>query len=167
MKQLINSILKVSPLFLVIAFIILSGCQQQPDYSKELKPMFDKYFEIWEKPNLDELDAIMDANFVRHADAGAFVKSRDELKKAIAEIKNNFSDIKVVSEEEIYTENRFAGRWKITATHTASGKPIKQWGNNIIHFKDGKIIEEWDSFDNVPLMEQLGFTMMPPAAEKK
>jgi ketosteroid isomerase-like protein len=167
MKQLINSFLKASSLFLVMAFIVFSGCQQQPDYSKELKPIFDKYFEIWEKPNLDVLDAIMDPNFVRHADAGTSAKSRDELKKAIAELKNNFSDIKVVSEEEIYTENKFAGRWTMTATHIASGKPIKQWGNNIIHFKDGKIVEEWDSFDNLPLMEQLGFTVMPPAAEKK
>ncbi len=167
MKQLINSFLKASSLFLVMSFVILSGCQQQPDYSKELKPIFDKYFEIWEKPNLDVLDAIMDANFVRHADAGTSVKSRDELKKAIAELKNNFSDIKVVSEEEIFTENKFAGRWTMTATHTASGKPIKQWGNNIIHFKDGKIVEEWDAFDNQTLMEQLGFTMNPPAAEKK
>ena len=36
-----------------------------------------------------------------------------------------------------------------------------------IEFKDGKIVEEWDGFDNLPFVEQLGFSMMPPAAEKK
>jgi predicted ester cyclase len=167
MKQLSNIILKASSLFLVMTFVILSGCQQQPDYTKELKPIFDKYYEVWETNNLDELDAIIDPNFVRHSDSASSANGLEELKKVIREFNNNLSNMKLVSEEEIFTENKFAGRWSVTATHTATGLSVTQWGNNIIHFKDGKIVEEWDSFDNLPLMEQLGFSMMPPAAEKK
>jgi predicted ester cyclase len=47
-----------------------------------------------------------------------------------------------------------------------TGKSVSQWGINIIHFKDGKIVEEWDGFDNVPLLEQLGFTIIPPSGSK-
>ena len=75
--------------------------------------------------------------------------------------------MKLVSEEEIFTENKFAGRWSVTATHTATGMSVKQWGNNIIHFKNGKIVEEWDGFDNLPFVEQLDYTITPPAGEKK
>jgi len=167
MKQLINTILKASSLFLVMAFVILSGCQQQPDYSKELKPIFDKYYEVWRTNNVDDLDAIMDPNFVRHADSASSANGLEEMKKVIREFNANLSNMKLVSEEEIFTENKFAGRWTVTATHTATGKSVKQWGNNIIHFKDGKIVEEWDGFDNLPFVEQLGFSVMPPAAEKK
>lgn len=156
-----------------IAVLIYAGCQQQKDYSKELKPLFDKYYEVWKTGNLDELDAIVDPNFVRHADAGSSVKGVEELKKMIQGFRTAFPDLQVTSDEEIYTENKFAGRWTFTGTHTGpgefppTGKTVKVWGNNIIHFKDGKIVEEWDAFDNVPFYEQLGFTIMPPKNEKK
>ena len=48
-----------------------------------------------------------------------------------------------------------------------TGKPVNFWGVSILHFANGKITEEWASFDTQSLMKQLGFTMMPPAAEKK
>ena len=62
MKHLINAILKTGSPFLLVAFILTSGCQQQkPDPSQELKPIVDKYEEIWNNGNLDDLDAIMDS----------------------------------------------------------------------------------------------------------
>lgn len=167
MKQLINTFLKASSLFLVVAFVISSGCQQQSDYSKELKPILDKYLEVWRNNNVDELDALMDPNFLRHADSATSANGVEEMKKVIREFNASLSDMKLVSEEEIFTDNKFAGRWSVTATHTATGIQVNQWGNNIIHFKDGKIVEEWDGFDNLPFIEQLGFTMMPPINKKK
>ena len=134
---------------------------------KNLKPIFDKYYEVWKTGNVDELDAIFDPNFVRHADKGSSAKNLADLKKVISEFGKTFSDIKLVSEEEIFTENKFAGRWSFTGKDVVTGLPVSQWGINIIHFKDGKIVEEWDGFDNVPLFEQLGFTTTPPATENK
>lgn len=163
MKQFINIILRASSLFLVLAFFIFSGCQQQKDYSKELKPIFDKYYEVWKGGDVNELDAIFSPDYVRHSDEGSSAKNLEELKKVITEFRNAFSNMEVISEEEIYTENKFAGRWSVSATHTATGKSITQWGVNIIHFKDGKIVEEWDGFDNLSLIEQLGFTLTPPS----
>lgn len=173
MKKLINSMLKASPLLLILAFAAVSGCQQQPDYSKELKPLVDKYNEVWQTGNIDELDAIMDPNFTRHSDPGTSAEGIVNLKKVIAAFKTAYPDVKLVSEQEIYSENTFAGCWSITATNTGAGampptgKSVKFWGINIIHFQNGKIAEEWDAADTLPLLEQLGFTMMSPNAEKK
>ena len=173
MKQLIQTLLKAGSLFLLIAVILTTGCQQQKDYSKELKPLFDKYYEVWETGNLDELDVIVDPNFVRHSDAGTSVEGLENLKKMISGFRTAFPDLKVVSNEEIYSENKFAGRWTFSGTNTGpgemppTGKAVTMWGINIIHFKDGKIVEEWDSFDNVPLLEQLGYMITPPAGEMK
>jgi len=48
MKTLIKKVLFVNLSILLIAFIFISGCQQQkPDASKELKPVVDKYIEVW------------------------------------------------------------------------------------------------------------------------
>ena len=147
--------------------------ETQPDYSKELKPLVDKYNEVWQTGNVDELDAIMDENFIRHSDPLTSAEGLYNLKKVINEFKTAYPDVKIVSEEEIYSENRHAGRWSVTATNTGpgamppTGKSVKYWGNTIIHFKNGKMVEEWDASNTQQLLEQLGFTMMPPAAEKK
>jgi predicted ester cyclase len=91
----------------------------------------------------------------------------------ITGMRTAYPDLKVVSNEEIYTENKFAGRWTFTGTNTGpgemppTGKSVTVWGINIIHFKDGKIVEEWDAFDNLPFIEQLGFSMMPPSEVKQ
>ena len=47
-----------------------------------------------------------------------------------------------------------------------TGKQIKIWGISILHFANGKLTREYVSFDNQPLMEQLGFTMVPMAADE-
>jgi len=158
----------VSIFSVLLITIFVAGCQQQTDYSKELKPLFDKYYDVWRTGNLDELDAIVDPNFVRHSDPGTSAVGLENLKKLITVFRTAYPDLKLVSNEEIYSENKFAGRWTLTATNTGpgemppTGKEIKIWGINIIHFESGKIVEEWDGFDNVPFMEQLGYTMVPP-----
>jgi predicted ester cyclase len=48
-----------------------------------------------------------------------------------------------------------------------TGKAINFWGITIFNFADGKITHEIVAFDNQPLMEQLGYTMVPAAGEKK
>ncbi|MCH9028313.1 MAG: ester cyclase [Bacteroidetes bacterium] len=154
---------------LIITIIFIAGCQQQTDYSKELKSLVDKYNSVWETGNVDELDAIFDPNFVRHADASTSAEGLDALKKMIKDFHTAYSDKKLVSEEEIYTKDKFVGRWTFTATNTGpgemapTGKTIKIWGINIIHFENGKIVEEWDGYDNQTFMEQLGFTMVSPS----
>ena len=172
MKQLIQAFLKVSFPILIITVVIAAGCQQQKDYSKELKPLFDKYYEVWETGNVDELDAIMDPNFVRHSDPGTTAEGLENLKNLIIAFRTSYPDLKLVSNEEIYSENKFAGRWTLTATTTtqdmtSTGKEITIWGVNIIHFKNGKIVEEWDGFDNLPFMEQMGFTLTPPSGTEE
>jgi len=140
MKQLINTILKASSLFLIITFVFATGCQEQTDYS---------------------------------ADKGSSANGLENLKKVIAAFKAAYPDLKLVFTHEFYAENQYAGHWSFTGTNTGpgeippTGKSVSQWGINIIHFKDGKIVEEWDGFDNVPLLEQLGYTMTPPSSKKK
>jgi ketosteroid isomerase-like protein len=164
MKKPVNTFIKTGSLFVIIAIVFSTGCQQQPDYSKDLKPLIDTYFQAWQTGNVDELDTFFDPNFVRHADLGSSADNLEELKKVIKDFKANFPDAKLVSEEEIFTENKFSGRWSFTGTST--GISVSQWGVNIIHFKDGKIVEEWDGFDNAPLLEKLGYTITPPSEEK-
>ncbi|MFV1977205.1 MAG: ester cyclase [Candidatus Scalindua sp.] len=153
---------------LLTVFFVIVGCQQNTDYSAELKPLVDKYNSAWETGNVDGLDAIFDPNFVRHADKGSSADGIENLKKVIKAFKTAYPDLKLIFSEEFYGENQYAGHWSFTGTNTGpgeippTGKSVSQWGVNIIHFKDGKIVEEWDGFDNVPILKQLGYTILPP-----
>jgi len=173
MKQLIQTLLKSALLFLIITVVISTGCQQQKDYSKELKPLTDKYSEAWRTGNVEGLEAIVDPNFVRHADKGSSADGLENLKNVIKAFKAAYPDLKLVFSEEFYAENQYAGHWSFTGTNTGpgeippTGKSVSQWGVSLIHFKDGKIVEEWDGFDNVPLLEQLGYTITPPSDKMK
>ena len=174
MKSFMTGRLFLSAAVLIAAFVFLAGCQQQPpDASQKLKPLVDKWVEIWNTGNLDELDAIIGPHFVRHVDLSPDVNGLDGIKKAISGLRSAYPDLKLVVDDEIYAENKFAARWILTGTNTGpgemppTGKPVKIWGFGVLHFADGKIAEEWVAYDNQSLMEQLGYTMMLPKGGKK
>jgi len=157
----------------LITFFFLAGCQQQKTApSEQLKPITDKYIDVWNGGDASELDAIIDSNFIYHSNKLPEVNGIDGIKKEIAETRTMFPDLKLVLEERIFSENKIATRWHLTGTNTGAGempptgKPIDIWGNAIIHIENGKLTEEWNAYDRLSVMEQLGFTLVPPSEKK-
>jgi len=172
MKTLIKKVLFVNLSILLIAFIFISGCQQQkPDASKELKPVVDKYIEVWNNGNYDELDAIFNSDFVRIVNQIPDVKGVDGLKKVMSGFRTAFPDLKITIDNEVYAENSAAVRWAFSGTNTGpgemppTGKSVDIWGLDILHFVNGKISKQILAYDNQSFMEQLGFTMMAPTSD--
>jgi steroid delta-isomerase-like uncharacterized protein len=173
MSKLINTFIKTGSLLLLIAILFSTGCQQQkPDATKELKPLTDKYVEVWNNGNLDELDAIMDSDYTYHSNKLPEVNGIDGLKKVISSFRTAYPDLKLVLEDEIFSENKTAGRWHITGTNTgagempSTGKSVDFWGIAMLHVANGKLKEEWTAYDNQSLMEQLGYKLMPVSEVK-
>jgi len=170
MKQLIKAILKTGSLFLLIAVIFTTGCQQQkPDASQELKPVVDKFVEVWNNANYDELDAIVDPGFVRTVNHIPDVQGLDGIKNVMTGFRTTYPDFKITINNEVYAENSVAVRWTFSGTNTGpgdmppTGKYVDIWGISILHFANGKLTKEIVSYDNQAFMEQLGFTMTPPS----
>lgn len=59
-----------------------------------------------------------------------------------------------------YLRNKYRSEQK-----TLTGKMIRGQGISVIHFKEGRIKDEWLSNNNLLWMTQLGFTFVPPASE--
>lgn len=174
MKHLTKPILKRSFLFLIIALIFTTGCQQpKPNPSMELKPLVDKYVEVWNTGNYDELDPIVDSTFLRTVNTQPDVKGLDGIKKVISALRTTYPDLKITVDNVIYSENGWAGRWFLKGTNTGpgemppTGKSVRIWGESIVHISNGKMTREIVAYDNQSLMEQLGFTMMPPSKGSK
>jgi steroid delta-isomerase-like uncharacterized protein len=173
MKQFIRTVLQASSLILVMAIVMMTGCQPQPATSEHIQSLTDKYTNAWNTGNFDEWDAIVDSNFVRHQNLSPVAQGRDAIKKAISEFRTAYPDLKVTLDEKIYSGDSTAvGRWTLTGTNTgagampATGKSVKIWGISILHTSNGKLSEEWVAYDNQAMMTQLGAAMPPPAAAK-
>jgi steroid delta-isomerase-like uncharacterized protein len=170
MKQLIQTLLKAGSLFLVITFVVSTGCQQQKrDPSQELKPIADKLVEVWNDGNLDSLDSIIDPSFVRTVNKMPDVKGIDGFKKVISGLRTAYPDLKLSIDNEIYSENSLAYRWVLAGTNTGpgemppTGKSYNNWGLTIIYFANGKITRQIVAYDEKTFFEQQGYTMMPPS----
>ena len=157
-----------------IAFIYISGCQpMKSDPSQEMKPIADKYLDVWNTGNLDELNSIIDSSFVYMQNAEPQVMGLDGIKKEITQIRTAFPDLKITSENLIYGENGWAVRWKLTGTNTGpgenppTGKSVSVWGESIFQVANGKLTKEFAVYDSQSFMQQLGFTLMPPSEKKK
>jgi steroid delta-isomerase-like uncharacterized protein len=169
MKKINQRSLKTGLLFLMV-LVISIGCQQQkPDPSQELKPIIDKLIEVWNNGNLDDLDTIIDPNFVRSVNQIPDVKGVEGLKKVVTAFRTAYPDLNLTWDNGIYAENSLAGRWVFTGTNTGAGemqptgKSVSIWGESIFYFADGKITREIVAYNNQAFMEQLGFTATPPA----
>ena len=164
-----------SKILIVISLVlfIVIGCQQK-DASVKLKPMIDKYIEIWNTGNLDALDAIIDPKFeFRMTPKFKATIGIDSLKQVANYYRTAYPDFHIKIDEEFYSEDKAAIIWTITGTNTgpgifpATGKKINVQGMSIFHFVNNKIFDEWIAGNNLLWFKQLGFTLTPPDIMEK
>jgi steroid delta-isomerase-like uncharacterized protein len=74
-----------------------------------------------------------------------------------------FPDLNVTVEDEIAEGDKVVTRWTIRGTHKGdlegmapTGKQIVLQGITIHRIEGDKIVEEWERYDNLGLMQQLG-----------
>jgi steroid delta-isomerase-like uncharacterized protein len=158
---------------LLAALVIFSGCQQQQDHSKELKPILDRGVAVWNSGNIEEVDEIWAPSAIRSANQLPDVEGIDGIKAVITSFRTAYPDAKLIIDEEVYSENKAIIRWTFSGTNTGegemppTGKQINIWGISILHFENGKLTREYVSFDNQPLLEQLGFTLTPSSSDEE
>lgn len=159
---------------LIIALVLLASVTTswaQMDAAAKLKSMTDAYAQAWNSGNVKALDAIVDQNFMRHASPTlqSSAAGLDSLKRVIARVHAEYPDFHVTLTEEIYTTDKIVARWQFSGTHSgmglpaAKGKKVQATGMSLIHVKNGKFAEEWVESDGAMTMQQMGFTITPPA----
>ena len=92
----------------------------------------------------------------------------ETLKQFFASIITAFPDAKRSVEDQFTDDIRVVTRWKITATHhqgdflgiAPTGKRVTVTGISIHRISSGEIVEEWEEWDSLSLMQQLG--VVPP-----
>jgi predicted ester cyclase len=160
------------PYAIALAFAtiaILIGCAKKPSVDmtvEENKSLLQRYIDEMNTGNEDYLDEYFAAEYGYHGPAGEL--SVEGFKAMHSMFLSAFPDAKISAEDIIAVGDKVVTRWKIRATHTGelqgiapTGKEVTITGIIITRVEGGKVVEEWEAFDQLSLMQQLGAIPLP------
>ena len=101
-----------------------------------------------------------------HEGGGTERNGLDELKAYIGAYFTAFPDMRVTLEDVVAEGDKVFSRVRIQGTNTGvmmgmppTGKPMDiQWLMSVARIADGKIAEEWEIFNQLDMLQQLGLT---------
>jgi steroid delta-isomerase-like uncharacterized protein len=129
--------------------------------SEENKALARRSWELVDNPDL--LDEVYAADLVWH-EPDQDIQGSEEAKQFIARYKSAFPDMNVTVEDVIAEGDKVVSRWTIRGTHQGeieefgppTGRQVELEGLTLHRIEGGQIVEEWDRYDNLSFMQQLG-----------
>ena len=119
--------------------------------------------EVHMKGNIAILDEVVDSRAVYHDAQPGFANDRESHKQQVAMFRAAFPDLQFTIEDLIADGDKVATRWTARGTHEGelmgiapTGKPFRVSGITIDRINDGKVVEEWEQFEALSLLQQLG-----------
>ena len=165
-----NQTHKLYAMAVVFATIaILIGCTKKPGVdvtAEENKSLLQRYFEEMNKGNESYLDEYFAADYIYHGPGGEL--DVEDFKAMHSMFLSAFPDAIASVEDIIAVGDKVATRWKISGTHRGelqgiapTGKEVTITGIIITRVEGGKVVEEWEAFNQLSLMQQLGAIPLP------
>ncbi len=120
------------------------------------------YDEVWSGGDLGVIDELVDNNFIGHATPNEMtIRGIDQFRQRVALYRDIFPEMAFSIEDQFGCEDRVVTRWKVQLEQseeaikrdTNSGEPITFVGISIHRFSEGKIVEEWDTWDTMAVVE--------------
>ena len=120
---------------------------------------------------LDLVDELYSPDYITHSLPPDLPPTREGLKMFIQALREGIPDLDCPLEEVVAEGNRVAGRFSLRGTHAgtllgnpATGKSIDVGVMVIARFNEtGKWIEDWNCWDQLGLLQQIGALPAPAA----
>lgn len=137
-------------------------------------PSMDPYLAIWNDGNLDFVDELYAPDFVWHVvDIDEDVVGVVAFKELVTSFRTAFPDFHVTFDEVLVAGEKTVIRWTMTGTNTGpfqdlppSGQPVRLHGVAISRSVDGKTAEVWQYYNQLSMLQQMGFTLAPPSTSE-
>jgi steroid delta-isomerase-like uncharacterized protein len=117
--------------------------------------------EVWTAQGERTIDELMADDAIGHME-GAEVRGRAPFKVVRAQLLGAFPDLGIRVEEIVAEGDNAVVRWNVTASHEgddlgipASHQHVRFRGMTWLKFRDGKIVEGWDAWNQGALIQQL------------
>jgi steroid delta-isomerase-like uncharacterized protein len=131
--------------------------------SAENKVLIRRWFEeVWNKGRASAIDEMATSQTMIHG-LGPVAQDVAAFKQFHAAYRNAFPDVKIQVDDVITEGDKVAVRWSGTGTHSGDGlgfaatsRPVQFSGMTIARVDNGKLVEGWNVFDQLGMMQQLG-----------
>jgi predicted ester cyclase len=128
------------------------------------------YEEAYNKGNLDVLDNILAANYVRHQPPIPDIKGVAAYKNYVNDARKAYSGLEFKIEEIVAEGNTTVARYTLYGRHTGTspsihahptGNSVAMPGCIVSKWEDGKIVTDWVYNDFLGLLQQFGVYPLP------
>jgi steroid delta-isomerase-like uncharacterized protein len=162
---------KLLPICLVVLGLVCPGCAPSSTARlEENKAIVRRVIEEVDKGNWAIFDELLARDYVYHMPRGPKPLTREEYEELMRAIRAAFPDQRVTIEDMIAEGDKVVTRYTSSGTHKGDFMGIPATGNKVVatgivisRIADGKIAEDWEEFDGVGFMQQLG--IIPPMGE--
>jgi steroid delta-isomerase-like uncharacterized protein len=129
--------------------------------------------EVWNEGQIQTVYDLIAPDGVARGQRGceSEIRGPEEFAKFVREIRGAFPDIKLKIEDIFGAGDKVVIRWSAEMTHSgddlgiaATGKPVRSHGISIARLADGKVVEGWDNWDQLGILQQIGAYQQPEAA---
>ncbi len=131
--------------------------------TSEHKQIVHKYVDSINQGKLNIINELCDRNYVYHGIGEESRLSKEGYLNFLNEVRQAFPDFNIRIDDLVAEDDRVAYRMTVSGTHKGEFKGIAATGKKFtvstvgeILFKDGRIVEEWEIYDTIGMMSQLG-----------
>jgi steroid delta-isomerase-like uncharacterized protein len=132
--------------------------------SEENKALARRWAEILNQGNFDLVEEIYAPDFVDHDPTmPEDVRGPEGAREVYSMYRSAFPDAEVTIEDQVAEGDTVATRWTGRGTHQGelmgvppSGNRVEVMGVTISRIESGKIVEEWDIYDALGMMQAIG-----------
>jgi steroid delta-isomerase-like uncharacterized protein len=131
--------------------------------SEQNKDQARQTWEIVNRRNPDLIEEFYPPNLVWH-EPDQEIRGLEQAKKFVSTFFEAFPDLNISVEDMIGEGDQVVSRYTIRGTHQGqteefgppTGRQMELEGITIHRFEDGKIVEEWERYDNLSALQPLG-----------
>ncbi|MBV9679051.1 MAG: ester cyclase, partial [Acidobacteriaceae bacterium] len=123
--------------------------------SESKKAVFRRLVDLYAAGNLSALDQVIAPNYVGHASAGD--RDLEGFRQSILYFHNlyTYSEDSFQVDDQLVDGEKVATRMTAHVKVRATGEPVTLIGINIARIVDGKIVEEWNTWEQLQTPRRL------------
>lgn len=125
--------------------------------------------EVWNEGKIETVHELFhpEGRATGHYGAQSEISGPKGFVPFVEQIRGAFPDVKVTVEDAFGADDKVTVRWSARMTHTGNGlgpatnKPVRITGITIVRISNGQIVEGWDNWDQLGMLEQMGVYEQP------
>lgn len=125
----------------------------------------DQIDRLWNEGEISLVDEMFAPDFVRHDPYAGVIAGPQQMGEYIRALRIQYPDIEVSIEEHLFDDDRMVIQWRFEGTDvgrpprretTPTGQPVDINGVDILHFRNGKAVDNYVYYDLLNFNQQLG-----------